>query len=111
MEQEDNRMRIYISGPITNNPNFKEDFGNAAEVIAERGHEYINPAKNAEVIPDAQHCQYMTLCYQMLPWADAITFLPGWEDSKGAQEEYQWAKALGLFLYDLETDRFADIDD
>ena len=104
-------MRIYISGPITNDPDFKDKFAGAAAIIAERGHEYINPAELAEVMPGANWSQYMVLDYHLLSWADAICFLPGWEQSRGATEEHAWAQVLDLMVYDLGMDTFKEFCD
>lgn len=98
-------MRIYISGPITGTEDFAERFEDAAAIIAERGHKYINPAKLAEVIPDADWATYMLIDRELLREADAITMLPGWEQSRGARTEWAFAIINGLPTYDLETDR------
>lgn len=37
-------MRIYISGPITGQKDYKETFALAADRIEEAGHEPVNPA-------------------------------------------------------------------
>lgn len=99
-------MRIYISGPITGTDDFAERFEDAAAIIAERGHKYINPAKLAEVMPGAEWVVYLTIDEMLLKKADAITMLPGWETSSGALYEFFWARANGLQLYNLDTDTF-----
>ena len=98
-------MRIYISGPITDTDDFAERFEDAAAIIAERGNKYINPAKLAEVIPDADWTTYMLIDRELLQEADAITMLPGWEQSRGARAERAFAIINGLPTYDLDTDR------
>lgn len=104
-------MRIYISGPITGTEDFAERFEDAAAIIAERGHKYINPAKLAEVIPDASWDQYLETDYTLMQFAEAITMLPGWEQSRGARKEYAWAIVLGLPTYDLDTGEIIPCDD
>lgn len=101
-------MRIYISGPISGNPDFAEQFEDAAAIIAERGHEYINPAELDKVLPDAAWRDYMDVCLQLVPKADAITFLEGWQGSNGARREREEAAVWGLKRYDLDTDTFED---
>lgn len=98
-------MRIYISGPITGTDDFAERFEDAAAIIAERGHKYINPAKLAEIMPEASWEDYMVIDRELLQYADAITMLPGWEQSRGARAERAFAIINGLPTYDLETDR------
>ncbi len=99
-------MRIYISGPITGDPGACWKFDQAAQIIADRGHEYINPARLADVIPDAGWAYYMVVDLQMLRTADAILQLPGWENSRGARAEHQTALEHGLAEYDIETGEF-----
>ena len=101
-------MRIYISGPISGNPDFAEQFAKAAETIEARGYEYINPAELGKVLPDASWRDYMAVCRQLVPMADAITFLKGWQGSNGARREKHTAEVWGLKLYDLDTDTFED---
>ena len=40
------KMKVYIAGAITDNPNYKEQFNKAEERLKAAGHEVINPAKN-----------------------------------------------------------------
>lgn len=99
-------MRIYISGPITGDPGARWKFDQAAQIIADRGHEYINPARLEDVIPDAGWDYYMAIDLQMLKQADAIVQLPGWENSQGARAEHQAALENGLAEYDIATGEF-----
>ena len=39
-------MKIYIAGPITNNPGYEKQFAEAEEKLLSQGHLVINPAKN-----------------------------------------------------------------
>lgn len=38
-------MRVYISGPISNEPDYKAKFAKAEAELKEQGFEVINPAK------------------------------------------------------------------
>lgn len=104
-------MTIYISGPITGNPDFREQFEDAAAVIAERGLSYINPAALGEVMPGMTWGDYMAVCWLIIQKADAIVFLPGSNISKGSRLEKSWAKIFGLRIYDLERGEFRECDD
>lgn len=89
-------MRIYISGPITGIPNFKEVFTEAQERTEMSGHEVINPAELNDVLPDLEYEEFMKLDFALLELCDAILMLEGWEKSKGAVREYYYAMAKGM---------------
>ena len=38
-------------------------------------------------------CQYQLLC------CDALLLLPGWDDSRGARQEKEWAEAVGMPVF------------
>ena len=99
-------MRIYISGPITGDPEARWKFDQAAQIIRDRGHEYINPARLEDVMPGLGWVHYMDVDKKMLFMADAILQLPGWENSTGARIEYDIARENGLAEYDIETGEF-----
>ena len=87
------QRKIYIAGPMTglidaNRPAFHLH----AFKVAQAGHVALNPA----VLPDGlQHHEYMAICKPMVEIADEVHMLPGWEPSKGAMQEHQWATAMG----------------
>lgn len=92
-------MRIYISGPITNVPNFKIHFDEAEEELKEKfpGAEIINPTMI--VLPEScNHEDYMKIDFMLLDLADAIYMLDGWDKSKGACMEYGYAMAKDLII-------------
>lgn len=86
-------MRVYISGPITNNPNYKDQFNRAEQKIKARGHKVVNPARFEKIMPEgSSHEEYMQLSLCMLQMCDAIYMLEGWQQSKGATIEYKYAE-------------------
>ena len=92
-------MRIYISGPITKNPNAKEDFEKAQETLEELGYEVINPYELNRVLPNGEQEQYMHVCLKLMHYSEAIYMMDGWEESKGACVENGYARCLGLEIY------------
>ena len=89
-------MKIYISGSISNNPNYKEDFERAEDYLQREypKAELINPALVNSFLPKSTtHEEYMRMSFCMLDMADGVYFINGWEESKGANQEYGYALA------------------
>lgn len=86
---------IYISGRISENANYTDDFFEAEKWLQEQGHRTINPSNLDVIFPDLTYEQYMALDYKLLEMADAIFMLHGWQKSKGACAELSYAKSLG----------------
>ena len=89
-------LRVYLSGAMRGLPdnNFPAFHAAAAKLRAE-GHIVCNPAELPYGEDDLRSCfaadmVFISLC------AQAVAFLPGWENSLGAQAEHALAKALGL---------------
>jgi len=88
-------MKIYISGEITNDPNYKEKFAKAEEYLKAKGHVIMNPA----ILPEGfEYEDYMTICFAMIDVCDAMYMLKDWEESPGAERELihaeiNWKKA------------------
>lgn len=87
-------MRIYLSGKITNNIEYKLQFQKAENQLRLLGFDVLNPTRM---------CIYDWFTYQdcikldlaLLEMCDAIYMLDGWQDSKGANYELATAKVLG----------------
>ena len=92
-----NLMRIYISGPITNNPDYKYDFDRAAKKLRQEGMSCWNPAAGDED-PNKTWSDYMREDLAALLRCRAIFMLKGWRFSKGARLERKVAKALGYMI-------------
>lgn len=95
------KPRIYISGAITNDTDYKAHFFRANNDLLSDGYQsIINPALVNSMLPkDFTHEEYMKVCIAMLECCDAIYMLDGWKNSKGANIEYQYAKDNGLDIY------------
>jgi len=98
-------MKIYIAGKITGDPDYKAKFGKAASELRAAGHTPINPARLPEGMSKGD---YMRINFAQMDSADAIMFLPDWQDSDGAQLEHAWAVYVAKEIYDATTERLFD---
>ena len=88
------KKKIYISGAITNNPEYKIQFVRKYRELEE---EYIvlTPLMiNAEL----EWSEYMHIDYAMIDVVDSVYFMKGWENSKGAKLEKDYAEEKGKEL-------------
>jgi len=82
-------LKVYIAGPITGIENYQEAFAQRQTELEAKGYTVINPA----ILPEGfEHHEYMHICYSMIDVCDAISLLPGWDESKGAQLEFKHAE-------------------
>ena len=87
--------KIYISGKITDNPNYKAEFEAAELALKIAGFQPVNPAE--EQLPDgATWADYMRQDIKLLCDCDAIYMLNGWRESAGAKIEHKLARDLGI---------------
>lgn len=86
--------KIYLSGPISNNPNAPALFARAEDYYASYGYEVINPLT---INPDnpSWH-QAMRRDIAALMQCSTIVMLPGWKLSAGAILEHHIATKLGF---------------
>ena len=111
-------MRIYLSGPISNNPNYLIDFANAQRELEAKGHEVINPARLSQFFPESitKDCEPGSENYKRIlsveaeiirVMADRVAMLKGWTHSRGARFEKEVAENEGipiLYAEDAEND-------
>lgn len=92
-------MTVYISGPITNDPDHAEKFAAAFEKLEKAGHDPVNPVciglnlKN-KLGREPTRYEYMREDIKAMMNCDAIYVLPGWIDSWGACIEIELANKL-----------------
>lgn len=84
--------KIYLSGKISGDPNFKEKFAQKAKELTDQGHLVFNPALHPDMFTWEQ---FMELDLKALGNCDAIYLLEDWKDSRGAKIEYDEALRLG----------------
>ena len=85
-------MNIYISGSISQNPNYKEQFAVAERQLIAAGHTVVNPARNT----GNSYKEYIDKGLAQEMKCDAIYMLSGYEESTGAMLELQYAKAVDM---------------
>ena len=96
---------IYISGKITGTKDYLDRF-RKAEIQIGRA-DIINPAKVNDNLPKCTtYKQYMKMSLCMLEMCDTIYMLKGWEDSKGARLEHEYAKSNNYkIIYESEENK------
>lgn len=89
---EQYKKRVYISGPIEGVENYMQNFSLAAEKVKEMGFDPVNPAACFSPLKDIlSRDEMMSMCFNLLEKCDCIYMLTGWQTSKGAKEELQYA--------------------
>ena len=95
---------IYISGGITGIAFCKLHFDKAESYLKSKGCVPINPHKICSLLPTLSHSEYMTVCMALLSLCDTIYMLKGYERSKGAMVELEYAREHGYKVVN-EDDR------
>lgn len=86
-------MKIYLSGKITGDSNYRQKFNAMAEELLSYGYVVFNPA----ILPDGfEYEDYMDLDLLILSRCDAVFLLRDWKNSPGAKREVEEVKRLGL---------------
>lgn len=91
-------MKIYITGKITGDPDYKKKFHYAEKCLKSMGHACMNPAW-IEPYQEFTWLDYMQITHEMQKKCDAVLMLADWKDSKGAMKEFEYAKALHQNIY------------
>ena len=100
-------MKLYLSGPITGNPNAVEQFAAAERRYASLG-EVINPLKGSSIHTPWHEAMRRDIV--LLMQCDAIVMLRGWHASRGAVLERHIASQLGMqLIYDSYQPDFIGI--
>lgn len=100
-------MKIYLSGPITDNPNYREQFGKVAAELRKSGHEVFDPTEIA-IEPSSTRADWMRRNIRAVLDSEMVVMLPEWQRSKGASLEYDVAKECGIRVQSwVNTEDFA----
>ena len=90
------KQKIYISGQITEDPNYIEKFNNAQKHLESLDYHVINPVQLVPYDELKKWIDYMLTDLQLLALCDEIYMLDNWERSNGAKIELDIAKVMGL---------------
>ena len=83
---------IYIAGRITGVPKYWEAFEKAEDALTAMGFIVLTPTR----LPyNLSNEKAMKICLAMIDQADAVYFLPGWNQSVGANLEMTYCKYTG----------------
>lgn len=89
-------MKIYISGKITGNPNYEEDFAIREQTLKECGYLVINPVIVGKQLQkdlgrEPTYDEFIENSYRLIDECDGVSYLDNWKSSKGAQLERKYA--------------------
>lgn len=97
-------MKVMISQPMRGKTNeqIREERKELIKKLELEGHEVIDtiideePPKNIDEV-----IYYLSKSIEFIANADAIVFMPGWEEARGCKIEYCVAKEYGKFVREL----------
>lgn len=93
---------LYLSGAITNNPNYERDFDKAYKDLTDAGYTVISPLDICDDKWIWSTC--MRRCIEVLvTQCDALAIIPPEYASAGMELEMQIAERLGMQVKTVET--------
>ena len=95
-------MTIYICGPTGLPERNYPAFSKAALTLEHHGYSVLSPVDIDDGGKQQAWDWYMRATIKMLLRADSVALLPGWSSSKGANLEWEIAKALVLDIRELK---------
>lgn len=91
-------MKVYISGKITGDADYKQKFKTAQNILESAGFEVFNPAELEDTVKPWEW--YMKQDIKELMDCDAILLLKDWKESRGARLEAYIASQLKIKIYE-----------
>lgn len=108
------RMKMYCAGPMSDcKEDFnRESFRQAADIVEEHGYEPVTPVDIDDEVDHSgwEWSDYLRADIKVITDCDLIALLPGWEESRGAQLEYQTAMGLGLIAKEVDLEHGLLVD-
>lgn len=97
-------MRIYLSGPIKNEKNYRLNFLRAENTVRShvKGSVIVSPMRLEDILPNGTHKEFMELCYSLVGMSNVMVMLPGWEKSRGARKERTLAIEMKMPIVELD---------
>ena len=102
-------MKVFISGPVTGHPDYKEKFAAVELYLGGLGYLPLNPAKildldstddDTNVEHLSKYQEIMNNCYELIDECDAIFHMHGWKHSHGCEQEHRYGVIKGkIFMY------------
>lgn len=106
---------IYISGPMTGEPNYRNIFKKHEDALVSLGNKVFNPVYLSDYLIASHHIDEKTAWTEemrgfflkedikALLQCDSIYMIPGWEFSRGATFEKEVAEKCGMkVIYGME---------
>lgn len=89
-------MKIYISGKITSNPDYEEQFAKREATLRDNGYLVVNPVTEGKRLQrqlgrEPTWDEYMELSLRLIDECDGVSYLSNWKESKGARVEHEYA--------------------
>jgi uncharacterized protein DUF4406 len=92
-------LRVYVAGPMTGLPDLNRGAHVAeAERLRALGHEPVSPAALIDQTQPRATCLRQAIGLLMV--CNAISLLPGWQNSEGTAVELKVARAIGLQVWE-----------
>ena len=88
-------MRLYLSGKITGNENYKADFTAARVKLEKAGYDVCDPTA-FDLPEDVSWVEAMKYDIREMLRCDSVALLSNWQESKGSCIEARLAKDLGM---------------
>ena len=88
------KAKVYISGMISDDPDYKEKFHAAHQMLEDCGFDVLDPTELVKVSPEKDYTDYLSEAVWHMLKADELYMLKGWSTSTGAKLELKLARLL-----------------